>query len=216
MTDRAHKLRRVPLQDRSRRRLEAIVDAAAELFAGQGFETTTVEAIAAAAQTSVGSVYQFFDNKVALFRAVAERAFERIREGHAALIASDLGEGGIDALIDAVVDGFAVLVRTEASVRAVWSNVQLYGEVEDGDLALERELVARSEAILAAHLPALSSAERAGAARLMVQTIGAGLLACQRLDAAAADQLLAELKLMLRAYAAELAARSGGAAPGGV
>ena len=61
--------RRVPVQERSKKRLEAILEAAARLFAGSGYEQTTMEGIAEAAGTSIGSVYQFFPNKLSSRRS---------------------------------------------------------------------------------------------------------------------------------------------------
>ena len=59
--------RRVPTQERARRRVARILDAAALVFAEQGFEAATMEDIAARAETSIGSIYQFFPNKLAIF-----------------------------------------------------------------------------------------------------------------------------------------------------
>src|SRR5262245_59304930 len=71
--------RRVPSQDRSKKRALRILDAAASIFAETGYETATTEAIAKAAGTSIGSVYQFFPNKHAIFDAIARRHLERAR-----------------------------------------------------------------------------------------------------------------------------------------
>src|SRR6202011_4219225 len=71
--------RRVPTQDRSRQRVERILDAAARTFAEVGFEAATTETIAERAGTSIGSVYQFFPNKKALYDAIASRYLDRTR-----------------------------------------------------------------------------------------------------------------------------------------
>ena len=67
------------MQARSKERAERILDAAAHVFAEAGFDAATTEAIAERAETSIGSVYQFFPNKDALFDAIASRYFERSR-----------------------------------------------------------------------------------------------------------------------------------------
>src|SRR5690242_20024053 len=71
--------RRVPTQDRSRLRLERILDAAAEVFSEVGIDAATTESIAARAGTSIGSLYQFFPNKRAVFYAIVARYGERVR-----------------------------------------------------------------------------------------------------------------------------------------
>ena len=85
-------LRVVPTQERSRRRLETILDAAATLFADQGFEAVTVDAIAKSAGTPIGSVYQFFADKRAVFVALAERCNQRTQEAFEILARTALSE----------------------------------------------------------------------------------------------------------------------------
>src|SRR5690348_13349276 len=70
-------MRRAPLQARGRRRVDLLLDAAAEVVAEVGVEAATTNAIAARAKTSVGSLYQFFDDKHALIWALSQRMIER-------------------------------------------------------------------------------------------------------------------------------------------
>ena len=72
--------RRQPVQDRSRRRFDAMVDAASTIIVERGFEALTTEAIAEEAGVAIGSVYQFFPNKHAVANAVALRSFEGLDE----------------------------------------------------------------------------------------------------------------------------------------
>jgi AcrR family transcriptional regulator len=61
-------------REQARARRAAVVLAAAELFERDGFRATTVEAIAARAGVSAKSVYNGFDGKAALAKAVFDRA----------------------------------------------------------------------------------------------------------------------------------------------
>lgn len=72
--------RKRPQQRRSQALVEAILDAAAELFCADGVESTTTNAIAARAGVSIGSFYQYFANKVALLEALRERHVRRLWE----------------------------------------------------------------------------------------------------------------------------------------
>ncbi|OBF21730.1 TetR family transcriptional regulator [Mycobacterium kubicae] len=56
----------------------AIVDAARQLFARDGYESTSLEAVAAATGVSKGAVYHHFDGKRQLFAAVFAREVERM------------------------------------------------------------------------------------------------------------------------------------------
>ncbi|WP_199433322.1 TetR/AcrR family transcriptional regulator [Qaidamihabitans albus] len=66
--------------EQAARRREAITLAAARLFATQGFEQTTVADIARSVDLSAGSVFYYFPDKRAVFRAVFERDLPLSRE----------------------------------------------------------------------------------------------------------------------------------------
>lgn len=63
----------LPVQERSRRKLNTILDTAAKLLVEQGVEATTMQAIADTAALSLPSVYHYFENRLAVFAALAER-----------------------------------------------------------------------------------------------------------------------------------------------
>jgi AcrR family transcriptional regulator len=73
-------------QERSRKTLERLLDAAEVLLAEGGLDAATVPAIAARSGLSVGVVYRRFPDKDALIRAVYERFFARSREGNRAAL----------------------------------------------------------------------------------------------------------------------------------
>jgi AcrR family transcriptional regulator len=56
----------------------ALVDAARELFARDGYDTTSLDAVAGRAGVTKGAVYHHFDGKRQLFEAVFSREIERI------------------------------------------------------------------------------------------------------------------------------------------
>jgi AcrR family transcriptional regulator len=60
-------LPRVPQQERSRLKRDALLIAAADLFAQRGYEATTADDIAAAAAVSIGTFYSYFRNKRQVF-----------------------------------------------------------------------------------------------------------------------------------------------------
>src|ERR1700685_2295481 len=65
--------RRLPQQSRGRRRVDALLDAAASEIGDAGYEAATMCAIATRAGASIGSLYQFFPNKVAITQALRAR-----------------------------------------------------------------------------------------------------------------------------------------------
>ncbi len=71
-------LRHQPQQKRGHQRVERILDAAAEIFDEVGFEAATTQMIANRAKTAIGSLYQFFPDKKAIFNALELRHIERV------------------------------------------------------------------------------------------------------------------------------------------
>lgn len=65
--------RRTPRQRRSQETVEVILQATAQVLAEQGYAKASTNRIAKRAGVSVGSLYQYFPNKDALFQALIER-----------------------------------------------------------------------------------------------------------------------------------------------
>jgi AcrR family transcriptional regulator len=63
-------LRRLPRQSRGRRRVEGLLNAAAAEISDAGYDAATMCSIASRAGASIGSLYQFFPNKVAIVQAL--------------------------------------------------------------------------------------------------------------------------------------------------
>jgi AcrR family transcriptional regulator len=104
--------RRRPSQERSRDRVERILDATAALLAGNmSADKITTAAIAEEAGVPIGSVYQYFPNKLAVLAELARRVMEQVDHKTASLIAEDFGvlrwDQAIDRAIDATMQGYA-------------------------------------------------------------------------------------------------------------
>lgn len=100
--------RRSPVQRRSALRVERMLDAAAELLEEGGPDALTTSAIAAKAEVSVGSLYQFFPDKHAVAEALARRSFERFSQ-QLRLVDGSTWE----AVVDQVIDTYVEFSRTE-------------------------------------------------------------------------------------------------------
>jgi len=66
------KVRKAPRQKRSKELVEAILEAAAQIFAELGYARATTNKIAERAGVSVGSLYQYFPNKDSLIASLHE------------------------------------------------------------------------------------------------------------------------------------------------
>ncbi|MFM9878414.1 MAG: TetR/AcrR family transcriptional regulator [Rhodoglobus sp.] len=71
-------LRNSPVQARSTARLTALLDAAAAVVDEIGFERLTTAMVAERAGASIGTVYRYFPDRIALLQALAARNLERV------------------------------------------------------------------------------------------------------------------------------------------
>jgi len=73
-----HAMRKVPTQARSRATVEAIVEAATHVLGRRGWVQFTTNEVAHVAGASIGSLYQYFPNKLALIEAIRRRHFHSV------------------------------------------------------------------------------------------------------------------------------------------
>ena len=71
-------MRKIPKQERSRLLVESIIDATAIVIAKHGLAAATTARITDEVGISIGSLYQYFDNKEDLYEAVLERIVEKL------------------------------------------------------------------------------------------------------------------------------------------
>lgn len=70
--------RKRPRQARSKVTVDTILEATARVLVKQGFDGLTTNAVAAAAGVSIGSLYQYYPNKVALVLALIDRHMDEM------------------------------------------------------------------------------------------------------------------------------------------
>lgn len=191
--------RKQPQQERSRRRHDSIVDAAADSFAEFGFDSTTMEGIAATAGTSIGSVYQFFPNKKAVFREVARRAIEASGTTFASLMLPGTDQPWPE-LLEKICDLYFELHQSSVMMRAMVRNFELYREFEEEDTAQMQGFIQIVGLLLSAWAPDLSPARSHRVARTLVYTFAMSMLVIANESKEVGLEMLAETKLMLRRY----------------
>jgi AcrR family transcriptional regulator len=72
------KMRKRPQQARSRATVDAILDAGAQVLGRSGWAKFTTNEVAELAGVSIGSLYQYFPNKVVLANAIRQRHFDDV------------------------------------------------------------------------------------------------------------------------------------------
>jgi AcrR family transcriptional regulator len=100
-------IRRRPRQRRARQTVEAVLDAVAKILKREGVTAVTTNRIAEVAGVSIGSVYQYFPDKRAIFVALHQRHIEeidRLVETKLVENASSSLEKLIRAMVEAMID----------------------------------------------------------------------------------------------------------------
>ena len=107
-----------PVQKRSTRRVEDLLDAAARYIHDNGFETLTTAHVSELAGSSIGTVYRYFPDRIALLDALAQRNRERAGDAlaHAMNAASP---GSVEGALEIAVSVLASMHRDEVGFRAL-------------------------------------------------------------------------------------------------
>ncbi|MFI9818726.1 TetR/AcrR family transcriptional regulator [Saccharothrix variisporea] len=104
-------------------RRETVLRTALATFGTKGYYGTTTGEVAKAAGISQAYVYRLFPDKEALFLAVVERCFARIRESLADGVAQASGSSP-DAVLFAMGDAYARLIAEENALLLVQMHAQ--------------------------------------------------------------------------------------------
>ncbi len=121
-------VRRRPQQERSKTRVETILDVALELVVEQGSEALAMREVARRAGVQISSVYAYFPSKAAIIRELAKRNLERVREllqrEVAQLLVEHDGRPPVAQAVTRVVDAYFAHYRDQPAAVAVWAGAQ--------------------------------------------------------------------------------------------
>ncbi len=118
-------LRNEPVQARSAARLSSLLDAAAEVVEEVGYERLTTAMVAERAGASIGTVYRYFPDRIAVLEGLSARAFRRFLDR----VTEQYRESSLETVeerVSAAVDVYVDLYRTERGFRVV-----RFGDVVD-------------------------------------------------------------------------------------
>ncbi len=111
-------LRNEPVQARSAARLGTLLDAAAAVVDEIGFERLTTAMVAERAGASIGTVYRYFPDRIALLQALGARNLERVLTR----VGDEVVKPEHNTWLDALASAMGILVdafRTEPGFRGL-------------------------------------------------------------------------------------------------
>lgn len=149
-----------PKQRRGRQRVDAILNAASEVFAENGYESATTIQIAARANTSVGSLYQFFANKEAILRALVERYVAAATAMFSAVDVESFPQLTLEQSVRAMLLPLKEFIRDNRDFHVIFSSSTGSGILSDVIREMDEGLLARTDFALAQTRPDLAPSER--------------------------------------------------------
>lgn len=111
-------IRNEPVQARSTARLAALLDSAAAVIDEIGYERLTTAMVADRAGASIGTVYRYFPDRIAVLQSLAARNSERLLARLADELASQTHATATDALLG-VLEVTVELFRSEPGYRSI-------------------------------------------------------------------------------------------------
>lgn len=195
--------RKEPKQQRSRERVERMLAAASDLIAQQGSDAIKMSEVAERAGVSIGSLYQFFPDKSAMIRALAERFTAESRACIDAALADVPDEHALLAAFTELVDTYYAICLAEPVMRDIWSGTQTDKTLRELELADSRASAETLVRVWHRLRPDADPAELASAAFLIWQLGEATMRLAVSVDRAEGSRLVQAYKRMaLRELAA--------------
>jgi AcrR family transcriptional regulator len=196
------KMRRQPQQARSQERVKQILDVAEQMFLEIGYEVTTTRTIAARAEVSVGSLYQFFPDKEAILKALAVRYLQTQYQRFLDLHTKDSLTLPLPSYVDRMIDVFDQFYTDYPGSRAIfkqlletltWSAIEKIDEVE-------YQVVDELARFFHSRQPSLPLTKCERIALVMTKTITELLWLSLSRDREFRQELVAETKLLSLIY----------------
>lgn len=187
--------RRVPVQDRSERRVAGLLARAAEVIAEVGYEAATMTEIAARSEASIGSVYQYFPNKEAITIALRRQYVADLEARWAVLVdkADGLGAGKLGEEIVDLFFGFAsekpAFFPLMSAPSRIWN-----------DPAARNRLREQFGALLLKKNPAFTKAEALQVGIVILQAVKGMNVLCAEARPKERPPIVAEHKRLLSGY----------------
>lgn len=194
-------LPRVPKQDRSRRKQEALLVAAAELFADPGFEHVTADDIAAHAGFGTGTFYNYFANKTQAFLMVAGRHEHAVAPtlqpvGEALAAGASIHEVARDIVQRIVADRSEVPWLRRTWLRLALTDPDVHAVQRRLDREWDAAIASLIEGLVATGrgpMPAAGARATATVVRVLVDAVGDEVVLTGTLTGAEAAEAVADL-----------------------
>ncbi len=192
--------RRIPQQARGQQRIERLLDAAEQVFGEVGYDAATTNAIAARANTSIGSLYQFFPNKEAVLHALAARQLRLLSETLDCELTPETASLPLGEFLDRILGAIAQFQANHAGFHPLFTGAHTSVDLAHAAYDLRQAVAQRIDGLLALRAPTLDPRDRLLYAQVCVNAVAALLPLAQKAPGAERARVVAEIKRLLLAY----------------
>jgi AcrR family transcriptional regulator len=144
-------VRNEPVQARSSERIDALLDAASAVVAEVGIERLTTAMVAERAGASIGTVYRYFPDRIAVLAAMSLRGFERYLRRSAETLEQE-SPATVDAVFTTLIDVAVLMHRDEPGFTSIRLGDQIALPAVDGESAASARLGTALAAVVADEL----------------------------------------------------------------
>lgn len=191
---------KTPKQERGRKRVDRILDAASQVFAEVGYEAATTIMIAERAETAIGSLYQFFPNKEAIMKALVARYVAVWQAQTEAINIEAFQKLTVAEMTDQFIEPLREFIRHNRDFHVLFAGAQTSKELEAAIRPVDEMVMARTDAVFALLRPDLSTQERRRYGLIGKYIIKGLLAAVVFSDELDLDSVFDEMKVVLTRY----------------
>lgn len=181
--------------------MNQILDVAEQMFIAEGYNATTTNAIAARAKVPIGSLYQFFPDKTAIFQALALRYGEILHQRFVELDPDEMTQLPLESYVDRIISATDQFFTDRPGYHAIFMQVQgTMPELDEIEAAADAQLIEDFATSLAQRYGDLDAADYEAIAFVLVKAIGTLLWLSLSQEPNFRQRLVAETKQLTLSY----------------
>jgi AcrR family transcriptional regulator len=196
-------IRRQPQQERSKAKVETMLEVALDLIVESGAENLAMREVARRAGVPIGSLYQYFPSKTAIIRELAKRNLDRVslmlQNELDRLLVEYAGRPTPLQAVNRIIDAYYHYYRDHPAATAVWAGAQADPVLRQLDAIDTRHT---AEFLTPPIMVVLSLADRESAfalAMLLAEVTGSAARLSLAVASPLRERIIEKLKIMLTA-----------------
>lgn len=188
----AFQLRRLPKQERSRERVDEILNVAIRLIGEKGIDAVTMKEVAQLSGGPIASVYQYFPNKSAIIATLYERYNRSVGELITEALADIHSVAQLHRAVDQMLQRYSRMMRSNPALLDLVNAVHADKKLQNMDIEQTDRLVGEFFEATAHLFPEGGRLQYRRTLFLLVQLASSTVRMCFAMDAGEGEALIQE------------------------